>query len=70
METGGLDPDLLQAVSFEVHLVDALHPAFLQVHLGTQEVGVLAVVAGHLEVHIHSVRGTGGRHCREGVEKT
>ena len=62
VETGGLDPDPQQAVCSEVHLVDALHPAFLQVHLGAQEVGVLAVVPRHLKVHVHAVGGTGGRH--------
>ena len=70
VETGHLDPDPQQALCSEAHLVDALHPAFLQVHLGAQEVGMLAVVAGHLEVHVNAVGGTGGRHYREEVEKT
>jgi len=46
------------------HLVDAFHPALLQVHLGAQEVGVLAVVPGHLEVHVHAVGGPAGGHCK------
>lgn len=48
-----------------LHLIDALHPSLLQIHLGAEEVGVLAVIAGHLEIDVHSICRTHCGHCRQ-----
>lgn len=46
----------------ESHLVDALHPALLQVRFGTQEVGVLGVIHRLLEVNVDAICGPRGGH--------
>lgn len=47
------------------HLIDAFHPSLLQIHLGAEEVGVFAVIAGHLEIDVHSVCRTDCGHWRQ-----
>lgn len=48
-----------------LHLIDAFHPSLLQIHLGAEEVGVLAVITGHLEIDIDSVCRTHCGHWRQ-----
>lgn len=51
------DMQLPRSPPCEIHLINALHPALLQVRLGTQEVGVLRVVHRLLKVNVDPVRG-------------